>query len=199
MENRYVIYTDGSITDNRTRVNVGAGATIVTKNGRAIDYIASAEQNTTNNRMEILGVLQALEWAVSTGVDSILVISDSKYVINCAKDGGYIWGWVKKHGEGLLNCDKSNVDQWIKYIQLRKKLKSVEFKWVKGHSGDKFNEEADQLAKYTVENHGLDIDNDTNQEYLNLLADFELFKSMNSYVIDTYEEFKKQIKEYEER
>jgi len=103
---------------------------------------SGGETQTTNQRMELLAVLEALRSVVGP----IEIYSDSTYVVNCFKDRWYE-GWKKR---GWRNANKkpvANRDLWEPLIDLYlERQDEIQFSWVKGHSGDGMNEKADQLA-----------------------------------------------------
>ena len=101
---------------------------------------------TTNNRMEITGVLVALE--ALPAKCKVTIFSDSQYVVNSMTKGwAKRWkseGWIKKGGKTVPNADL-----WKKMLDLCAKHK-VEFKWVKGHNGSPENERCDQMAQFAA-------------------------------------------------
>jgi len=119
-----LIYTDGSCLSNP---GPGGWAAIVLDD-ESKTILKGGENNTTNNRMEIMAVISGLE-SVSND-DDVKIYSDSKYVIN-----SITLGWKRK----------VNLDLW-ELLDQQLIGKNVEWQWVKGHSGDKYNEEADQIA-----------------------------------------------------
>ena len=128
------VYTDGA-----ARGNPGPGGYgIVLISGSHRKEIAEGFRNTTNNRMELLAVIVALE-TVKSGSHEITVYSDSKYVVDSVNKG-WVFGWVKKNFK-----DKKNVDLWKRFLQVYPKLK-IKFVWVKGHANIPENERCDELA-----------------------------------------------------
>ena len=93
---------------------------------------------TTNNRMELLAVIVALEALRKDGSD-VTVYSDSRYVVD-AVEKGWVFGWERKGFK-----DKKNPDLWRRFLQVYRRH-SVRFVWVKGHDGNPYNERCDQLA-----------------------------------------------------
>lgn len=93
---------------------------------------------TTNNRMELLAVIVALE-ALKTSKHTVTVYSDSKYVVD-AIEKGWVFNWQKKRFKG-----KKNVDLWQRYLPLHEKH-NPKYIWVKGHAGHPENERCDALA-----------------------------------------------------
>ena len=121
------IYTDGSCIDNRYG---GWGVVIVNKDD--IWCISDKCDNTTNNRMELTAVIEALAFINDDTVYEIY--TDSQLTLNCA-----IGKWKRK----------ANLDLW-KQFDDEYKHKQVEWKWVKGHSGDTGNDIADELANLAI-------------------------------------------------
>jgi ribonuclease HI len=95
-------------------------------------------KHTTNNRMELLAVIVALETLKIPGSE-VTVYTDSKYVAD-AVTKGWVFNWVKKRFK-----DKKNPDLWLRFLEIYKKH-SVKFVWVKGHANNPLNERCDELA-----------------------------------------------------
>jgi ribonuclease HI len=128
------IYTDGAASGNPGPG--GYGAILEYKGHRK--ELAEGFRRTTNNRMELLAVICALEALTKEGLD-VTVYSDSKYVVD-AVEKNWLWSWQKK---GFKK--KKNVDLWRRFIPLYKKH-NIKFVWLKGHAGHPQNERCDQLA-----------------------------------------------------
>jgi len=128
------IYTDGSALGNPGPGGYG----IVMKSGKHRKEISQGYKLTTNNRMELMAVIVALETIKQPGAD-VAVYSDSKYVVD-AIEKGWVFSWVKK---GFKN--KKNPDLWRRFLKIYPNHQ-VKFIWVKGHAGDPLNERCDQLA-----------------------------------------------------
>lgn len=143
---KITIYTDGA-----SRGNPGPGGYgTVLLAGPYRKELSEGFRKTTNNRMELLAVIKGLESLKKEGSE-VLVISDSKYVVD-AVNKGWIWGWLKKGFKG-----KKNEDLWRRFVEAYKKHK-VEFRWVKGHAGNVENERCDQLAVQAAALPGLEAD-----------------------------------------
>jgi ribonuclease HI len=140
------IFTDGAAKGNPG--NGGYGALLRFKGKEKELY--QGFRKTTNNRMELLAVIVALE-ALTTSKYSVTVYSDSKYVVDSVEKG-WVFNWEKK---GFKN--KKNVDLWKRYLPLHKKFNPT-FIWVKGHTGHAENERCDQLAVMAAESNDLLID-----------------------------------------
>jgi ribonuclease HI len=116
-------------------------------------YGAGGEAHTTNQRMEIHAVLDALQTYAPVANDHggpipIQIVSDSTYVVKCFNDR---W-WVKWERNGWRNSKKepvANTDLWKPLIELVQ-AGDVSFRWVKGHSGDPMNDLVDRLAVAAV-------------------------------------------------
>lgn len=132
------IYTDGACSGNPGPG--GYGAILVYKGVEK--EIAGGDIMTTNNRMELLGVISALE-ALKEPC-RCLITTDSKYVCDgISKGWAESWrekGWRKSDGKPALNPDL-----WERLLSLLE-THDVEFKWVKGHAGHPYNERCDKLA-----------------------------------------------------
>ena len=132
------IYTDGACRGNPGRGGWGA---VLVYAGREKE-LSGGEPMTTNNRMELLGVITALS-ALREPCE-VTLTTDSQYVVN-AIEKGWLESWRKN---GWKKSDKSkvlNVDLWEQLIcQLERH--SVSFVWVKGHNGHPYNERCDVLA-----------------------------------------------------
>ena len=131
---KIIIYTDGA-----ARGNPGPGGYgIVMKAGQHRKELSEGFRKTTNNRMELLAVIIALE-ALKNQNSDVEVYTDSKYVSD-AVDKGWVFGWEKVQFK-----KKKNPDLWIRFLKIYRKHK-VKFHWVKGHANIPENERCDQLA-----------------------------------------------------
>ncbi len=128
------IYTDGSALGNPGPGGYG----IVLKAGKYRKELSGGFRNTTNNRMELLAVILALE-ALKIPDSEVTIFSDSSYVVN-AVEKGWVFAWQKKLFKG-----KKNPDLWKRFLKIYPKHK-VNLKWVKGHAGIPENERCDTLA-----------------------------------------------------
>ena len=140
------IYTDGSCLKNP---GDGGWAAVIIRNDESKE-ISGSERNTTNNRMELLAVIIALE-NIKKPDCQITVYSDSKYVVD-AVEKKWVFSWEKKNFK-----NKKNPDLWIRFLKIFTTL-SVRFIWVKGHSDNVENERCDFLAVEATEQASLEID-----------------------------------------
>lgn len=140
------IYTDGS-----SRGNPGPGGYgIILRSGNHYKELSEGFRRTTNNRMELLSVIVALETLKKPGSEAV-IFSDSKYVVDSITKG-WVFGWVKKDFK-----DKKNKDLWIRFLQIYPKHR-VKFQWVKGHNDHPENERCDELAVQAALGGSLGID-----------------------------------------
>jgi ribonuclease HI len=146
MDDKIIIYTDGSAKGNPGPGGFG----IVMKFGEHRKEISQGYRFTTNNRMELLGIIVALE-SIKDPSKTARVISDSKYVIDSITKK-WVHGWIQKGFK-----DKKNKDLWLRYLKIEPKL-NLEFVWVKGHAGNIENERCDVLAVAAAEGMNLLID-----------------------------------------
>lgn len=132
---KIAIYTDGSAKGNPGPG--GYGIVLISAKGHYKE-MSEGYRKTTNNRMELLSVIVALE-SLKKPCDAVTVFSDSKYVIDSVQKG-WVFNWVKKGFKG-----KKNSDLWRRFLNIYK-VHKVSFEWVKGHAGNKYNEICDKLA-----------------------------------------------------
>src|SRR3954463_11087389 len=133
--NKLIVYTDGSSRGNPGPGGYGA----ILKWGNTEKEISQGYQHTTNNRMELMAVIAALESLKTTNLD-IIVYSDSQYVVK-AVEQGWLDNWIATDFKG----GKKNKDLWLRFYELSK-LHKIRFKWVKGHAENPFNNRCDILA-----------------------------------------------------
>ena len=141
---KYIIYTDGACVGNP---GPGGWGAVIFDDKEKQNNISGSVKDTTNNRMELIAPIMALKRIKSES--DVVIFTDSSYV----KNG--ITEWIKKwEKNGWKNTNKKpvkNIDLWKKLNDLCKKNK-VTWKWIKGHSDNKYNNLADQLATSAVKN-----------------------------------------------
>ncbi len=131
------IYTDGACKGNPGAGGWGA----ILKYGDAEKELWGGEPETTNNRMELMAAIAALE-CLKRGSDVVLY-TDSQYLRQGITE--WIFGWKKKNWRSSTGKPVKNVELWQRLDKATEPHK-IEWRWVKGHSGDPGNERADQLA-----------------------------------------------------
>ena len=146
MSNTIVIYTDGGASGNPGPGGYGA----VLKYGSYEKEISAGYRKTTNNRMELLAVIVALEALKNPGTNAT-VYSDSKYVVDSVEKR-WVFAWKKK---GFKK--KKNVDLWQRFLLIYAKH-NIRFEWVKGHSNNPLNDRCDRLAVDAYKKGKLGID-----------------------------------------
>lgn len=157
MATKIIVYTDGAAKGNPGRGGYG----VVMMAGPHRKEISEGFRHTTNNRMELLSVIVALEQIKNPGAD-VLIYSDSKYVVD-AVEKRWVWGWKAKGFK-----DKKNPDLWLRFLEIYPKH-NVKFEWVRGHSGNVENERCDRLAVAAAESPNLLIDEAYERESAKLL------------------------------
>lgn len=140
------IYTDGACSGNP---GPGAYGVIMKFNDRE-KILTEGFRKTTNNRMELLSVIVALE-KITTDKYPVEIYSDSKYVIDSITKG-WVFNWVKTNFKG-----KKNEDLWKRFLEVENKF-NITYHWVKGHNGHPENERCDQIAVDSIKNLNLNID-----------------------------------------
>ncbi len=129
------LYTDGACSGNP---GPGGCASILVYNGHR-KQLSAGYKKTTNNRMELRAVIMGLE-AINRTNTKIVIHSDSMYVIN-AFVKKWVFNWEKDNYKGKKNSDLFKI-----LLKLYRRFESIEFLWVKGHSGHEENENCDSLA-----------------------------------------------------
>lgn len=134
MEN-IVLYTDGSSRGNPGPGGYGA----ILMYGPHRKELSQGYRLTTNNRMELLAVIEGLK-ALKKNHLPITIYSDSQYVVNAVQKG-WLNTWIKTNFKG----GKKNADLWKEYYQLAKNF-TINFVWVRGHADNAYNNRCDELA-----------------------------------------------------
>ena len=141
-----IIYTDGAAKGNPGRGGYG----VVLLSGKHRKEISQGFRFTTNNRMELLSVIVALE-ALKNAGSSATIFSDSKYVVDSVEKK-WVLGWEKKNFS-----KKMNEDLWIRFLKIYRQH-HVKFHWVKGHAENGENNRCDYLAVKAAEGKNLLVD-----------------------------------------
>ena len=129
------MYTDGA-----ARGNPGPGGYgVVLMSGKHRKELSGGYRLTTNNRMELLAVIEGLKALKKDGMN-VTIYSDSQYVVK-AWNEGWLNTWIKTNFKG----DKKNPDLWKEFYELSL-LHKLRFVWVKGHAANPFNNRCDELA-----------------------------------------------------
>lgn len=138
-------------TDGASRGNPGPGGYgIILQWGNYRKELSAGYRLTTNNRMELMGVIVALR-ALKKAPFKVLVYTDSRYIVDSLTKG-WVWNWQKK---GFRN--KKNADLWQELIPLYRRHQ-VSLRWVKGHDSDPLNNRCDELATRAADSTTLLID-----------------------------------------
>lgn len=135
------------VTDGACKNNPGPGgwAAIILKNGTK-EVLNGAEQNTTNNRMELSAAINGLRHIKEPS--QIQVITDSEYLRKGITE--WIHNWIRNGWKTAGRSEVKNADLW-KELHTLSTIHNIKWSWVKGHSGDELNEEADALANKAIE------------------------------------------------
>lgn len=142
------IFTDGACSRNP---GPGGWSYIICRDEEILKCSGSSGGITTNNRMELMAVIKALEKVTTLNEKVFKIFSDSAYVINAINNNGWVerWqknGWKTTKGEDVKNCDlwKQLMENMYK---CKKQNKTLKFEKVKGHAGNYFNELVDTMAR----------------------------------------------------
>lgn len=150
------IYSDGSARGNPDGPG-GYGTVIEYLDAQGKLHVreySAGYTRTTNNRMELMGVITGLE--ALTRSCQVTVISDSKYVTD-AFNQRWIDGWLKNNWKNSQKKPVKNIDLWKRLLEA-KKIHDVQFVWVKGHAGHPQNERCDELATGAADGNNLQED-----------------------------------------
>ncbi len=135
-----LIYTDGGCKGNP---GVGAWAFVMYENNVLITEKSAGEQFTTNNKMELTAVIEALKASIFFKADKVIINTDSQYVKNGITS--WIINWKKNGWRTASKKPVKNKELWIALDSLNASL-DVEYRWVKGHAGIELNERCDELV-----------------------------------------------------
>ena len=153
-----MIYTDGA-----SRGNPGPGGYgVILLWGDKRKELSAGYRLTTNNRMELMGVIVALESLTKKNL-SLAVFTDSKYIVDSVEKK-WLHNWIRTDFKG----GKKNKDLWLKYYKLSKEYQ-IKFQWVKGHGRNAFNNRCDELATTAADGNNLLIDEGYENEESKLL------------------------------
>lgn len=141
------IYTDGSSRGNPGPGGYGA----ILMAGSHRKELSGGYRLTTNNRMELMAVIKALEALKKSGM-ALTIYSDSQYIVN-AIEKGWLRKWISTNFAG----GKKNRDLWMQYAKLAGQHR-VKFVWVKGHADNPFNNRCDVLATEAADSKLLEVD-----------------------------------------
>lgn len=142
MTDSVIIYTDGACRGNP---GPGGWGVILSYKGR-FKELYGGEQETTNNRMELMAAIQALE--ALTLPCSVQINSDSNYVLKGITE--WMNNWKKRGWKTASKSPVKNEDLWRR-LDAAIARHEIEWLWVKGHSGDKGNDRADALANLGID------------------------------------------------
>jgi ribonuclease HI len=145
MENYIEIYTDGACRGNP---GVGGWGVVIIDGAERIEF-SGFEEETTNNRMEMIAAIKALEYLDNDR--NVLIITDSKYLMQGIQE--WLPDWKKRGWKTASKKPVKNKDLWQQLDKLANKHK-LEWRWVKGHTGNLGNERADMLANQAIDTLG---------------------------------------------
>lgn len=147
MPHQLIIYTDGSSRGNPGPGGFGA----ILMFGDKRKELSSGYRHTTNNRMELMAVIAALEALTKKNI-AVTIYTDSQYVVNSVEKK-WLDGWIKNNFKG----GKKNKDLWLRFYEVSKNY-TIKFHWVKGHADNAFNNRCDELATSAADGNNLLVD-----------------------------------------
>ena len=151
-----IIYTDGSSRGNPGPGGFGA----ILMWGDKRKEISAGYRKTTNNRMELLGVITALESLTKKSIP-LTIYTDSQYIVKAVQEK-WLDKWIRTDFAG----GKKNRDLWTRFYKLSKDYQ-ITFKWVKGHADNPFNNRCDVLATTAADGKNLLVDEAYEREMAN--------------------------------
>lgn len=145
------VYTDGSLKKMGQSMTFGGWAFIVLRNNQKIYAAAGSEPNTTNQRMELQAICEALKYVsdIRRPHEKVGIYSDSAYAINCYLQDWYV-KWQANGWRNSSNHDVANQDLWVQIIPFFDHF-WYDFHKVEGHSDSYWNIECDELAQKSAE------------------------------------------------
>ncbi|PZM81893.1 hypothetical protein DLH72_04865 [Candidatus Gracilibacteria bacterium] len=168
---KYKIYTDGGFCNTQSR-GIGSWAFIILQNPdvnndtkeayKELKKDSGRQFDTTNNKMELQAVLEAMKALNSYKPDEddhIEIISDSMYVIKGSTE--WVNKWKENNWKTLTGKDVKNQDLWMKILKIKETYPNISFTWVKGHDSDKYNIECDALCQARIREAVEEIQSDT--------------------------------------
>jgi len=140
-KSKIIIYTDGAARGNPGK----AGWAAILIFGKNIVELGGSSSHATNNQMELSGPIEALKYLKQKNTQGypVEIFSDSKYVILGITE--WIFNWQKNNWKNVAKKSVLNKELWIELYELSKEFK-IKWKYIEGHSGDKYNERADEIA-----------------------------------------------------
>jgi ribonuclease HI len=141
---KYIIYTDGACSGNP---GPGGWGAVILDEEKNKTSLSGKEKATTNNRMELMAPIMALRKIKKPS--EIIIYTDSTYL----KNGITIWikKWEKNGWKSTNKKPVKNKDLWVMLNELSRE-QIIDWKWVKAHAGNKYNEMADSLATQAIRN-----------------------------------------------
>lgn len=142
-----IIYTDGACSQGSTQ-NGGWGVVVIDNNDEIIKVLSGNKKETTNNEMELTAFLNALKYALDSKEKEISIATDSAYIYNSVTQG-WLEAWKSKGWKRPKNKELAHKEIWIKVdylISMIQDAAKLTFIKVQGHSTNKGNNLADQLA-----------------------------------------------------
>ncbi len=142
--NTIIVYTDGSCLGNP---GIGGWGWYIPATGQ--NESGSENSKTTNNRMEMMAVIKAITYLIQNDMkENIHIYSDSKYIVDCINNK-WFEKWEKNSWQTKNETPVKNRDLWENILNIISKYdkNKIDFFWVKGHSNNVGNEEANRLAK----------------------------------------------------
>lgn len=154
-KSKVIVYTDGAARGNPGK----AGWAAILINGKKVVELGGSSLHATNNQMELSGPIGALKYLKQKKTQGypVEIFSDSKYVILGITE--WIFNWQKNNWRNAVKKPVLNKELWIELYELSKDFK-IKWNYVEGHSGDKYNERADEIATNFADGNKIELKNE---------------------------------------
>ena len=145
---KVAIHCDGSSTNNGQEDSYGSYGYVVLNNNVLVQEESEFKTNVTNNQMEMLGAITALEWCFNNNLKNVQLYSDSKYLVKGCSE--WMIKWKKNNWMTSDGFPVKNKMYWKELDHLINKM-DIWFTWEKGHANNEWNNYVDMLCSSTVE------------------------------------------------
>ncbi len=154
-KDKIIIYTDGAARGNPGKAGWGTVFIMTGKNTEKVIEIGGRSDHATNNQMELMSAIEGLKYLKKHKIDlPVEIFADSKYVIN----GATVWvhGWIKNNWINSAKKPVLNRELWEDLHKLNQEF-NPKWHYVKGHSGDKWNDRVDEIATTFADNDPVEL------------------------------------------
>lgn len=152
------IYTDGASLGNPGK---GAYAVVILLDGKEI-ILSKGFRKTTNNRMELMALIEALNFLKDNGIKNSVIFTDSQLIAKAINEG-WLSRWIQNGWKTTNRTSVLNIDLWKK-VSYFLNFVNTKINWIESHSGRRYNELVDKLAKTKAKQDAIEIDYEYEQK-----------------------------------